>query len=80
MKFDSVIALWGDFPDPAERAKAILESCDEDVDAARFLVAARFKFARDFDELRYWCQVEELLSQQASPFDVSAPSDQEAER
>jgi hypothetical protein len=80
MRFDAVTALWGDFPDPAEQARAILESCDDNVDAARSLVAARFKFARDIEELRYWCQVEELLSKEASTFNLNASSDEEAQR
>ena len=80
MRFDAVTALWGDFPDPARQARAILESCDEDVDVARFLVAARFKFARDMEELRYWCQVEELLTKEASPLNLNAPPDEEAQR
>lgn len=80
MSFDSKAAWRFDFPDPTEQARAILELSNENIQLARSLVWARLKFARDVDEIHYWCQVEKLLSRRASTVDSNAASDEEAGR
>lgn len=80
MSFDSMAEWRFNFPDPAEQARAILEISDENIQIARSLVWARLKFARNVDEIHYWCQVEKLLSRRASTIGLNSASDEEAGR
>jgi hypothetical protein len=80
MSFHPMAAVRSDFPNPAEQAQAILEISDANIQVARSLVWARIRFATNIDEIRYWVQVERLVSNRAASFDTNAPSDKEAER
>jgi hypothetical protein len=77
MGFDSMVRSHFAFPDPLEQARAILEIA-ENIQVARSLVWARLKFARNVDEIHYWCQVEKFLSKRAPSFNLNSPSEEEA--
>lgn len=80
MSFDSKAAWRFDSPSPTEQARAILEISDENIQIARSLVWAQLKFARNVDEIHYWCQVDKELSRRASTTDFNSRSDEEAGR
>jgi hypothetical protein len=58
MSFDGETASWPDFPDPAEQAREILDTCHKDIRDARSVVAVNVKFARTAEEVHRCSQVQ----------------------
>jgi hypothetical protein len=67
MNFPSETAAWPDFPNPAGQARAILETCHDDINDAHVLVTANVKFARTAEDLRFWEKVQMLLLEPRLP-------------
>jgi predicted lipoprotein len=64
MRGDDQAVFNDNFPDPAEQAEALLESCQGDVCEAQTITATNFKYAKYRADQLYWSRVEVLLLQQ----------------
>ena len=56
--------LKAHFPDPAEQAEALLETCEGDIREAKGIAATNYKFANYPADRLYWSRVEVLISAQ----------------
>ena len=52
------------FPDPADQAEALLETCQGDIGEAEEIAITNFKFAKCQEDQIYWTRVEALISKQ----------------
>jgi hypothetical protein len=67
MRGDDQAVFNDNFPDPAEQAEALLESCQGDVCEAQTIATTNFKYAKYQADQLYWSRVEVLLLQQGRP-------------
>ena len=61
---DGQLPLRAHFPDPAEQAEALLETCEGDIHEAKGIAATNYKFANYPADRLYWSRVEVLISAQ----------------
>jgi predicted lipoprotein len=64
MRGDEQAVFNDNFPDPAEQAEALLETCQGDVCEAQTIATTNFKYAKYQADQLYWSRVEVLLLQQ----------------
>jgi hypothetical protein len=61
MAVDGQAVFHEDFPDPAEQAEALLETCQGDVCEARGIAATNLRFSKCQADRIYWSRVETVI-------------------
>src|SRR5262249_46768076 len=64
MAVDGQAVFHEDFPDPAEQAEALLETCQGDVCEAQGIAATNLRFSKCPADRIYWSRVETLILRQ----------------